>query len=392
METVSVNWQDNKKIGLQTLPRIAYCAAAFRQKDVYVRVVFIKIGEINTIQETFFADTFVQARWRESKLDGDGEQGEERDLPEWEKYWNPHLYVDNCLGEPKESVWYQVHYDGSGLAYVVQKRRIKATFFEKMELNSYPFDTQDLSLCVTTHRGEDEIEIVSDPSELSTVNTQSFVSEQEWTLHKYISSWVKMTTDVYRSTKNKHPAVYISCKASRRFNFFVWNIILIMIFIGILIFTTFAVSIALVQNRLQLSFILLLSNITFKFNISQTLPKVSYLTLLDKYVIVQIAMMCLVCLWHTTVFLVYDNHSQNLAVGCDRVGFGVLLGLYVLFQFTFFLNAVYLIKKKGKLIQNRDKGEKDMWSKIHRKESGIRQTTPVTMTASTIIDASNTSM
>ena len=59
--------------------------------------------------------------------------------------------------------------------------------------------------------------------------------------------------------------------------------------------------------------------------------------------IVQIAMMCLVCLWHTTVFLVYDNHSQNLAVGCDRVGFGVLLGLYVLFQFTFFLNAVYLV-------------------------------------------------
>ena len=48
---------------------MCYC-----QKDVYVRVVFIKIGEINTIQETFFADTFVQARWRESKLDGDGEQ------------------------------------------------------------------------------------------------------------------------------------------------------------------------------------------------------------------------------------------------------------------------------------------------------------------------------
>ncbi len=34
------------------------------------------------------------------------------------------------------------------------------------------------------------------------------------------------------------------------------------------------------QNRIQLSFILLLSNITFKFSVSNTVPKVSYLTYL----------------------------------------------------------------------------------------------------------------
>ena len=51
-------------------------------------------------------------------------------------------------------------------------------------------------------------------------------------------------------------------------------------FISSLIFTTFAVDIHLVPNRLQLSFILLLSNITFKFVVAQALPKVSYLTVL----------------------------------------------------------------------------------------------------------------
>lgn len=37
---------------------------------VYIQVVFIKLGEIDTVKETFSADVFVQARWREPTLDG----------------------------------------------------------------------------------------------------------------------------------------------------------------------------------------------------------------------------------------------------------------------------------------------------------------------------------
>ncbi|KAK2157079.1 hypothetical protein LSH36_199g02015 [Paralvinella palmiformis] len=43
----------------------------------------------------------------------------------------------------------------------------------------------------------------------------------------------------------------------------------LQILFGILIFATFSVDIERIQNRLLLSFILLLSNITFKFNISK---------------------------------------------------------------------------------------------------------------------------
>ena len=37
---------------------------------MYIQVVFIKLGEIDTIKETFSADVFIQARWREPTLDG----------------------------------------------------------------------------------------------------------------------------------------------------------------------------------------------------------------------------------------------------------------------------------------------------------------------------------
>lgn len=42
----------------------------FFQVSIYVRVVFLKLGEIDTVAEKFNADAFIQARWREPNLDG----------------------------------------------------------------------------------------------------------------------------------------------------------------------------------------------------------------------------------------------------------------------------------------------------------------------------------
>lgn len=40
------------------------------QVVVYLRVVFLKLGEIDTMKENFAADAFVQAKWREPLFDG----------------------------------------------------------------------------------------------------------------------------------------------------------------------------------------------------------------------------------------------------------------------------------------------------------------------------------
>ena len=39
------------------------------QVMVELRVVFLKIGEIDTLKEQYSADTFIQAKWREPALD-----------------------------------------------------------------------------------------------------------------------------------------------------------------------------------------------------------------------------------------------------------------------------------------------------------------------------------
>ncbi len=59
-----------------------------------------------------------------------------------EGMWDPKLYVENAMGDLRESMWYIVSYNDKGEATVYQRRRVKGVFFERMELNQFPFDTQ----------------------------------------------------------------------------------------------------------------------------------------------------------------------------------------------------------------------------------------------------------
>ena len=61
---------------------------------------------------------------------------------DWSRYWNPKLYVENSLGEPKESIWQVVSHNDRGEATVFQRRRIRGCFLENLELGEFPFDTQ----------------------------------------------------------------------------------------------------------------------------------------------------------------------------------------------------------------------------------------------------------
>lgn len=40
------------------------------QVTIYVRIVFLKVGEIDTLRDRFAADAFIQAKWREPAMDG----------------------------------------------------------------------------------------------------------------------------------------------------------------------------------------------------------------------------------------------------------------------------------------------------------------------------------
>lgn len=273
-------------------------------RTVYIQAEFVKLSDIDTVKEQFAADVFLHARWREKSLD----HSKEGIVVDSDKYWNPDLVIRNRTESAQRKKWCVLWFNASGEAFIVEKRRIIGVFTEKMELQDFPFDSQDLSVVLTSDRSVDEVNLEEDNEELSTINVTNFADEQEWCLKDYVES-DKTTKIVNQYTDRKNvefPVLRVSCFATRKFMFFVWNIMIIMLIISLLSFATFAIDRNLPQNRLQLAFTLTLTGVTFRFVANQSLPKIPYLTKLDKFILFSMIFNFLVSVWHAIVSQIAD--------------------------------------------------------------------------------------
>ncbi|CDS42224.1 gamma aminobutyric acid receptor subunit [Echinococcus multilocularis] len=277
---------------------------------VEVRVVFLKIGEIDTLKEFYQADAFLQAKWHEPRLDG--KLPEELGTVDLERYWNPLCYIDNILSETKEVQWLSTSIGQNGEVYIVERRRIKGVFLETLELNDFPLDVQDLTITVTTERPDTEVDLIPDHLEMSAINKQTFVDQQEWKLHEHVEITKRVIRQEYSRSMKSHPCLSVTCRAARRPGYFYWNVFLIMFMISGLSFATFAVSPDKAELRLRLSFTLILTSVTFKYVITQSLPRISYLTYMDKYVLMSLAILCVISIWHAVIAILPVNAMSSV--------------------------------------------------------------------------------
>jgi hypothetical protein len=309
---------------------------------VYIEVVFMKLGEIDTIKETYTAEIVIQARWREPKLDGIVNARETNpDTVKWNEFWNPKLYIHNSIGELKETIGNSISYDTDNWeAYLVERRRVKGTFIENLELFTFPFDTQDLTIKVASERPDEELTLENDPLRVSTINVDMFVDEQEWRLYKEVENEKDQIDEVYdANTGHTGKRTIISCKthATRRPGYYITNILVIMFFICSMVFTTFSVDFIKRENRLQLTFILLLTTMAFKSAVGNSLPRISYLTSLDVYIMASMTIVVLICVWHAIVPYISFEWTAAIANTSDKAVLIAFGGLFALVQIVFVL-------------------------------------------------------
>ncbi|CAH8602058.1 unnamed protein product [Heterobilharzia americana] len=333
-------------------------------------LIFVKVGQVDTVNERYQADIFLQARWREPLLDAIWNKPNQKSKSGWQtnhtienpmtdltpkrhlntlklqddEFWNPRLLIDNAQGEPIEIVSHEVEFvEPHFEAYLVEKRRIKGVFHETLELRHFPFDCQDLSVTITCDRTIDEVELVASPTEVSQVDVRCAEDSQEWKIfhHVDIKSMEIQTGYSPGTSKRRHPGLVFTSRSARRSGYFMVNMVLISCVLCLLSFSAFSVPAN--ENRLQLSLLLLLTTVTFKFAASQNLPKISYLTYLDKVVLVNFFMLVILTVWHAIAravsasrpnFLEYEHYVMYSLLSCYCLG-------SVLFGLTVYLDLIY---------------------------------------------------
>ncbi|CAF0795572.1 unnamed protein product [Rotaria sordida] len=265
-------------------------------REVSLRVKFIRLGEVITLEEKFYAEVVIEARWLYD--------------PEAAS-WNPNLYVKNALGDIKQEVASELvdHLDEPiytdkkkyDTIYVWEIRKVVGTFWEKLELNSFPADVQQLSIQIVTRHPIEECILVENRFQPSMVNREAFLAQQEWFLYENIETRSTITMEDFSFRPIRQSTYIVTCCVARRPGYFYWNVYLLIFLITLIALTAYGVAPEFPQNRLQITCTLLLTSIMFRWSVSRLLPPVSYLTLLDKYTLISLVFISLNAIWHSII-------------------------------------------------------------------------------------------
>ncbi|KAL8577992.1 hypothetical protein ACOMHN_048768 [Nucella lapillus] len=206
--------------------------------------------------------------------------------------------------------------------------------------------SEHLSVLITSRLSDSSLELVEDDLEISSVNMLSFVDEQEWDIRDIVECIPEIRSREFSSIKHKFPIITVRTYPMRRGGFFVWNILAIMVLISSLTLCTFAVPSSLPQNRLQLSFTLFITGIAFKFVVGQSLPKIPYLTVLDKYILGSMLLTHLISVWHVLLTRVSDESSKTV----DEWAFVFFVLLFCLYNIGFAIVMIVKVLVKRKCV------------------------------------------
>ncbi|CAF1035756.1 unnamed protein product [Rotaria sp. Silwood1] len=261
---------------------------------VGIRLMFIRIGEIDTLNEKYQAQASIEARWvvpsvnffsTLSPLDQDAfNRGKSVSLIKYtETNWHPQLFIENALGDLKEQIRYTARKTSNDQACICEHRDIKGLFWEKLELNHFPSDIQELSVSVGSMFYNDRVLLMPDPYYRSGVNHEAFVDQQEWKLYQHVNVQQRFVREFFESIGDdeyddinsnegrKRSLVSVSCHVARRSGYFYWNGYCLIFLITIFGFCIFSIPANLTPNLLAIGATLLLTSITFRWTVNRSL-------------------------------------------------------------------------------------------------------------------------
>ena len=150
---------------------------------------------------------------------------------------------------------------------------------------------------------------------------------------------LKMNLKGYKMTQSNDSKCVVSCFASRKPGYFLMNAYPFVFLIAVLALTLFSVkNYDAPEKRLPGSFTLILTLFNFKFVTNNTLPTISYLTSLDKYLLLSTICIVICCIWHALGGTLIQPIELQQSV--DRVMLAVISLFLLLIQVWFFFTLI----------------------------------------------------
>jgi len=111
----------------------------------------------------------------------------------------------------------------NGLIEISEYHKFKGVFWERMELNHFPYDVQELSLSITTPLTTNDIYFRQNQHKPSGVNRTVFSDQQSWHLYEHVEFQVEQHREEYSLNYDQiHPVLVCTCHVGRKCGYYIW--------------------------------------------------------------------------------------------------------------------------------------------------------------------------
>jgi hypothetical protein len=297
--------------------------------EVFFGAMVIDLQSINDSAQSFTADIIVLAKWKDTRLISE-------DLPEplvgcmipLVDVWTPRLAVVNGRSVRRafeEKVL--VGADGS----VEYSQRLQGEFTSRLQLRDFPFDRHDLSMEVVA-RGysPEQVEFVSEFG----VGGAGELTITDWDVGEGTAEVV----DRYVATQDRFIAsTQFKIPVKRRTGFYAMKTFLPLTLIIFMSWGVFWIKPGLLPPQIGISTSAILTLIAFQFSLGYMLPKLSYLTRVDRFLIGSTLLVFLAFGEALRTSYLANRDQEDRALRIDRVSRVLFPVLFVMVMVVSFL-------------------------------------------------------
>jgi hypothetical protein len=291
-------------------------------------MLILDVVDIDDVDESFEAEIALVASWHDPRLAFDAEaEGTDVKLfqggfqfAEIYQGWWPQLVIVNQVGSgDTNAIAIKVMPDGE-VRYIEQR---SAVFETPMQLHDYPFDTQQLRVTLVPF-GNTVNEVVLEVDERYAQSTDEFVRRNG---DVNVAGWdlqhlTMMADDTFIATSDgpsRISRMVTTIQLQRRSWQLVWQMLFPLLVIVSMIWSIFWIDSESLADRLNVSFIGVLTIVAYQFVVIENMPRMSYLTFTDTLLLVSFVTMAATIPQSLAMHALERKGRQAVARRIDRI-------------------------------------------------------------------------
>ncbi len=281
-----------------------------RRIQVSLAIYLVGFARINLREESFDMAGYLDTAWVDPGLKLEGAEARKqtrRFRPS--QVWTPALEFINAAEQVNSEREGDVYVDDGGRAS--QRVRFSHRFQSPMDLKRFPFDSQTLEIEVGPFDPfARDLEFVVDQGRVGRLDDASVT---DWDI-------VRIAAGMEPQPEGKEEIRFLfTIQVARRSTFYVWRVLMpitLLIFASWIVFWFEPTNL---QPQISTGLAILLSLVTFTYAVDFSLPKVAYLTFIDRYTLTAFSIVLATLLTVSVVHVVGRARGVEAALKIQRV-------------------------------------------------------------------------